>query len=676
MTENSKNDRKTVLAVAGLLALLTFVVYHGLLRNDFITLDDRAYIVSNLHVTAGLTMRGIIWAFKTNYQCNWHPLTWLSHMLDYTLYGGNPAGHHATSLLIHVANVLLLFFVLRRMTSRLGSAQAGSLWRSAFVAALFAIHPVHVESVAWAAERKDVLSAFFWLLTMWAYVRYTESPLRSRYALVMLTFALGLMAKPVLVTLPFVLLLLDYWPLDRLSTSRKSKDRWTNRVWEKVPLLIMSAASSLITYLVQRGAMSPIDAIPIGARIANAIVAYQAYIWKMLWPNNLAIMYPHRFESLPHWLVLCSALLLAVMTSAVLMARKHRYVLVGWLWYLGTLIPMIGLVQVGLQAMADRYTYIPLIGLFIILAWGIGELGEGRAWGRAMAPLACAAILALALVARIQVGYWKNTYTIFSHANKVTPNNHVALTELGHDMQTRGRLDDATRYYARALQLVPDSELAHLGLGVVLVREGKRDEGIRHFRAAIAARPKFEEGHYALARALAEEGKFREATQHFDEAIRLNPEDTLSYHGLGDILVRQHRLGEAILAYQKALDMNPKDSAADYKIAMTLIKERNIPGAMPYFEQAIKLRPNFREAHYNLGIALASQGDLDGAISHLTKAVEIKPKYSRARERLAQAYYAKGDYAAAWKQVRLCRTNGYNPDPEFVQALAEKMPEK
>ena len=669
MTENSKNDRKTVLAVAGLLALLTFVVFGGVLRNDFITLDDWHYVTHNPHVTPGLTLPGIGWAFSTGYESNWHPLTWLSHMLDCSVNGMNPAGHHATGLLFHMANVLLLFLVLQKMTRH--------LWRSAFVAALFAIHPLHVESVAWVAERKDVLSAFFWMLTMWAYVRYAESPLHSRYALVVLAFALGLMAKPVLVTLPFVLLLLDYWPLDRITTARKSRHWWIHRVREKVPLFVLAAASSIITLVVQRkgGSISTLDTVPVGIRISNGLVSYADYVGKMLWPRNLAVIYPHRFETLPHWLIAGSALFLVLVTAVVLIARKRRYLAVGWLWYLGTLIPMIGLVQVGSQAMADRYTYIPFIGLFILVSWGGAELLQALKWGRARPVLACIIIAILAVTAKVQVGYWKDAYVLFMHADKVTAHNYVANTELGFVLQSRGQLDEAARYYRKALDMIPTAEKSHVALGDILIRQGELDEAIKHFEAAIAAKPDYPAGHLALARALADKGKLGESSEHYMTAARLDPTDAEPYHGLGDNLTRQHKPVEAIAAYRKALMISPDDPTAHYKIAILLISKGDILSAKPELEQALRLSPSFPEAHYNLGVLLASQGDLDGAISHLARAVEIKPRYGRARERLAQAYYVKGDYAAAWKHVRLCREYGYTPDPEFIRALAEKMPE-
>ena len=654
------SDKNNTRIAALLLIILTVLVFQRVLNSEFITTDDRAYIANNPHVTPGLTLRGIGWAFTTGHSGNWHPLTWMSHMLDCSIYGIKPAGHHATNLLFHIASVLLLFLVLRRMTGR--------TWRSAFVAALFAVHPLHVESVAWAAERKDVLSVFFWMLTMLAYVRYVEHPRPVRYALVLLMFALGLMSKPVLVTLPFALLLLDYWPLGR-------KRRWTSLVWEKVPLFALSAASSAITYVVQQksGAVSSLDELPFGVRAANAVVAYIAYLWKMLWPTNLAIMYPHPHDSLARWQVLGSALLLIVLAFIAIAGRKRRYLPVGWLWYLGTLVPMIGLVQVGAQAMADRYTYIPFIGLFIMIAWGVGE------WGRlekAKPIAACLIIAALAITARVQVGYWKDAYTVFTHANKVTHDNYLANNELGNVMANRGRLAESARYYSRALEIVPNAERSHLGLGVVLVRQGKLDEAIEHFKAAVAAQPEFAEAHFALARALADKGMPNESAEHFAKAIELDPKDARAYRGLGTVLEMQHKSDEVISAYRKAIEISPNDAMTHYKLAMVLIGEKDILGAVPHLEQAVHLDPTLAEAQLNLGIALASQGDLDSAISHFLKAVEAKPNYGRARESLAEAYYIKGDYQAAWNQVRLCLKYGYHPDPGFVQALSTKMPER
>src|SRR5208337_1542954 len=426
-----------------ILTAVTIGAFWQLKDNGFITYDDPAYISENPQVQGGLSRSGFLWAFSaTTVAGNWHPLTWLSHMLDCQLYGVNPRGHHLTSLFIHLVNTLLLFWVWVRLTKR--------LWPSALVAALFAVHPLHVESVAWAAERKDVLSAFFWLTTMWAYLRYVERPGMGRYLLLPLSFALGLMAKPMLVTEPFVLLLLDYWPLGRwpqrpVVNSGRKKGKPTpgsgphpaawRLAWEKAPLFVLAAISCLITIIMQKGAgaVASMDKLPLGARLSNALVAYVSYLVKMLWPRNLAVFYPHPLSGFPGWQIAGAGLLLAGVTALVLRgARRYPYLPVGWFWYLGTLAPVIGIVQVGAQAMADRYTYLPLIGVFIILAFGAADLGAGRR----PRQLALAASFSLALLACLifswrQAGYWRNSQTIFTQDLAVTGNNSIAYSNLG-----------------------------------------------------------------------------------------------------------------------------------------------------------------------------------------------------------------------------------------------------
>lgn len=657
----SKTNKDPIIA-AVLLIILTLIVFQGVLHHDFITTDDHIYIVSNPHVTAGLSLRGIAWAFTTWTAANWHPLTWMSHMLDCSLYGMNPAGHHATSLLIHLANVLLLFLLLLRMT--------GNTWRSAVVAALFAIHPLHVESVAWAAERKDVLSAFFWMLTMWAYVLYTERPVPAKYALILLTFALGLMSKPVLVTLPFALLLLDYWPLGRYP-----KRRWSSLVWEKVPLFGLAGASGLITCIAQQKgeALVSLQNLPMGVRIANASVSYVTYLCKTFWPSNLAIMYPHPQATLPSWQVIGSALVLALLTLLVLKGRSRPYVTVGWLWYLGILAPMIGLIQVGGQAMADRYTYIPLIGLFIIITWGIAEW---KRWVSVKAVIACMIIIALGIAAGIQVGYWKDAYTVFLHADQVTANNYLANSELGNVLRARGRLDEAAQRYRKALEILPRYEMAHLGLGIVLARQGRFDEAADNLREAIAIRPDYAEAHFVLAACLAGARDPEGAAKEYAEVIRLSPNGPDPYMRLADISLRLNKPDAAISAYRGYLKLAPDDAAIHYKLAMLLIGKGDMAGARDELEHVVRLKPDDVVAQYNLGLILASQDDLDGAISRFTKAIETKPSFVFARERLAQAYFYTGNYAGAWEQVHICRQYGHNPDPALVKSLRAKMPER
>jgi len=452
------------------LVLATFIAYEPVRHNSFVNYDDNKYVFNNPHVSGGITRQSLIWAFTTYHTGNWHPLTWLSHMLDCALFGVNAPWHHLTSVLIHTITVLLLFHLLKTATA--------AIWPSAFVAAAFALHPVHVESVAWVAERKDVLSGLFWMLTITAYFRYAQRPGRSRYLLVAALFVLGLMAKPMLVTLPFVLLLMDYWPLGRFQLNQNPKglankerkpanagSQWPlllSLVWEKVPLFALSAASSIVTFVAQRkgGAVVTLDYATPVFRILNAILSYARYIGKMLWPTHLAVIYVNPSRSLPPWQVLGAALLLLLISLCTIrLARRHRYLLVGWLWYLGTLVPVIGLIQVGAQVMADRYTYLPSIGVFIMVAWTAAELLPGRQLKKLVLPILQALLLAAMLMCtRGQVRHWKDNFTLFAHAAQVTKNNHFALNNLAWHLATsqdplRRNPADAVNFAKQACEL-------------------------------------------------------------------------------------------------------------------------------------------------------------------------------------------------------------------------------
>jgi protein O-mannosyl-transferase len=465
--------RKLILpAIMILLALLTLAAYWQVRDCDFVNYDDNLYVTGNQHVQAGISLEGIKWAFTAFDAANWHPLTWISLMADTQSGLVSADRFHLTNLLLHLANVLLLFLLLRRLTK--------SAWRSALVAALFAVHPLHVESVAWISERKDVLSTLFWLLTTWAYVRYAERPGIGRYAPVVVLLALGLMCKPMMVTLPLTLLLLDYWPLRVLQT----KDRRLQKIREKAPLFVLSIASSIVTFYAQRGqAMETIAALPITARLSNAVVAYVQYLWKMVWPTRLAILYPHPGPTLPVWLIAVSAVFLACVTGLVLRhGRKRPYLAVGWLWYLITLIPVIGIVQVGEQAMADRYTYVPLIGIFIAIAWALPQMTK-RVIAIPVVTIICLVLVALAGLTRMQIGYWEDSTTLFSHSIEVTERNPTAYYNLGRTVVELGRYPDAIQAYRRALQYNPDYAIAHNNLAVALFLNGDYAEAWKEVHA-------------------------------------------------------------------------------------------------------------------------------------------------------------------------------------------------
>lgn len=454
------------------LLAITLAVYSRVVHYDFVLYDDDFYVTRNPIVQIGLHRATVIWALGSTYIANWHPLTWITYFADYDRYGLEAGGYHQTNLILHLANVLLLFFVLRRMT--------GSVRRSAFVAALFAVHPLHVESVAWIAERKDVLSTFFWLLTMWAYVRYTEHPRLAWRLLTLGFFMLGLMSKSMLVSLPFVLLLMDYWPLRRIGSASNdgSAVPLTDLIREKVPLFGAAAFASLITYYAQQhgGSFSSAEVYPLPVRISNAAVAYVKYIAHMLYPRDLSVLYMHPGRHLPIWEVLCAgALVISATACAIAVRRSKPYLFVGWFWYLVTLLPVIGLVQVGIQAMADRYTYMPLTGLFMAMTWGIPGL-LGRRIMRYSTVLACAVVLVLMALAWRQVGYWQDSITLFEHAVKATPTNQVMHCNLGLAYVTDNRLDEAIVEYRKAVKLTPDFSQAHNNLAVALGLEGRYAE--------------------------------------------------------------------------------------------------------------------------------------------------------------------------------------------------------
>jgi len=524
------------LLVCLLLIAATLTVYWQVRNHDFINFDDNQYITDNIHVHTGLRSDNITWAFTSTHAANWHPLTWLSHMLDCQLFGLNPTGHHLTSVFFHLVNSLLLFLILRWMT--------GTLWRSGIVAALFALHPLHVESVTWVAERKDVLSTLFWMLTLWAYLAYTKRPGLKTYFLLLIAFALGLMAKPMLVTLPFVLLLLDYWPLKRIElgqsgiglpaasqTSTSAKKPWAQvfpLLLEKTPLFVLAAVSSVVTYIVQKsgGAVGALQAYPFKIRMANALLSYAIYMGKMIWPQNLAVFYPHPEQSLPMWQAAGAGLLLLVISISVIrLGRRHPYLPVGWLWYVGTLVPVIGLVQVGAQGMADRYTYVPLIGLFFIIAWGVTDLLGSWRYGRPALTVAATSLLsALIVCSSFQASHWKNSLTLFDHTLRATSNNWLIHNNLGVVLEKQGRLKEGTDHLYEALRIKPDYAEAHNNLALRLAKQGKLEEAIDHFSEAVRIKPDYVDALNSLGVALAKQGKLEEAIDHFSEALRIKPD--------------------------------------------------------------------------------------------------------------------------------------------------------
>ena len=645
-----------------LLALATLIVFLPVAHQGFVNYDDSDYVTDNTHVQSGLKWANIVWAFTTGHASNWHPLTWLSHMLDAQLFGQRAGPQHLVSVGFHIANTLLLFLLLQRMT--------GARWRSALVAALFGLHPLHVESVAWASERKDVLSAFFFMLTLGAYVRYAEArspkaegripeagggqkksepgspylvaranrlPAMAWYVLALFLFLLGLMSKPMLVTLPFVLLLLDYWPLRRfeLDLQKPMRKRLLLLIVEKLPFLALAAASSVITFIVQRKGGAVSTSISVGARIANALVSYVRYLGKMFWPLDLSILYPHP----GHWAVwqtlAAAALLLVISVAVFLLARRRPYLAVGWLWFLGTLIPVIGLIQVGIQSMADRYMYIPIIGLLIMLVWGIDELVPAWPWrGKALAAASAVALAACAGLTVRQVHFWRDSEALFRHAVQVTRDNYLAYNNLGFYLSGLGRTAEAMEYYRSSLKINPAYEDALNNLGYALAGQKKYAEAIPLYEAALRIRPNHAEVNNNLGNALSETGKIDEAIKHYLIALQQNPDHADAHNNLGIALAMKGKLDEAIQEYRESLRLKPDDAQAHNNLGNALAEQGKVGEAVGHYEEALRLNADNPEAHFNLALALLREGKREEAVTHLAEALRLKPDYAAARDQL------------------------------------------
>jgi len=650
-----------------LLAAGILFCYWQVSNHEFVNYDDDEYVTENRHVQEGLTRESVTWAFTTTHTGNWHPLTWLSHMLDCTLFGLDAGRHHMINVLLHLANALLLFAVFQRMS--------GALWRSGFVAALFALHPLHVESVAWVAERKDVLSTLFWILTMWSYARYVECPGVGRYLLVMVLFVLGLMAKPMLVTLPFVLLLMDYWPLRRLrggeadkkGTIQGDRQSFSRLVWEKAPLFGWAVASSVITFMAQKaaGAVSSLEAFPLPLRIGNALVSYVTYIRKMVWPQDLAVFYPHP-QTVPLWEALGVGIVLASLSALVIRGgRKRPYLVVGWFWYLGTLVPVIGIVQVGLQGLADRYTYVPLIGLFVIMAWSVDEAMAGwRLRKPAIGILGGVVILGIMLCTWIQIRYWKNTISLFEHALKVTADNWVAHNNLGNALLDKGNVNEAIHHFGEALRIKPGFAKAHNNLGNALLRQGKVEEAMSHYVEALRIQPEYDKARYNLATAMLNQGRIQEAVHHYAEVLRVEPDYVDAHFNLGLALGRLGRVDEAVGQLSEALRIQPDFAEAHYRLGLILASKGDLKGSIHHLSETVRLRPGDAEAHNNLGTLLAREGTPDQAIGHFLEAVRLQPNFAAAHYNLGNALLEQGKTEDAIDHF----SEALKADPEYRKA--------
>jgi len=636
MTEQSSRRKKWL--VCALLGAAVLVMFWPALHCGFVNYDDPGYVTENGHVLHGLNGPGIRWAFTGVAAANWHPITWLSHMLDCQWYGLRPMGHHLTSLLLHVANSVLLFLLLNRLT--------GAFWRSAIVAAIFALHPLRVESAVWISERKDVLSSFFWLLSVGVYVRYTEefkvqsSKFKVFYVLSLALFACALMSKPMVVTLPFVLLLVDYWPLGRWQFGTKFS---CQPVVEKIPFFALSAACSVVTFVVQdrTGAVASATRFPASLRLANVPVAYVRYLAKNFWPADLTAFYP--YQEWQPWQIIGAIVLLIVITGLVLWrSRKTPYLAVGWFWFVGMLVPIIGIVQAGGQALADRYTYLPCIGLWIMVVWGFHDLAGERP--RLLAALATAAGLAAVLLAMLT---WRHTHdyrdsgTLWEAALRSEPNCLAAENNLSRWLIEQGQWNQALDHCRNALAILPTDPTVHDDLSRIFLHQGNVDEAIAEGLKSVQFQPRSEVNRQTLARAYLQKGDFAAAAASLREAIDIDPAAADAWCNLGYALLQEGQVPEATAAYEKALALNPDYALAHNDLGNICLRQGRLDEAMDQFQRALELAPSLAEAHYNLAGILAQRGRLDEAIAHCQKALEIQPTLAPARQRLAALIAAR-----------------------------------
>jgi tetratricopeptide (TPR) repeat protein len=677
MTETSQWRRSVLICLC--LAVVTGIVYWPVRHFGFTNYDDAGYVSQNPQVQRGLTLHGLLWAFTTNAEGNWHPLTWFSHMLDCQLFGLNAGAHHLLNVMFHIANVLLLYAVFNRMTA--------APWRSALVAGLFGLHPLHVESVAWVAERKDVLSMLFWMLTIWAYVRYVERPNGARYWLSLALYALGLMAKPMAVTLPFVLLLLDYWPLGRTrweasAVGDKAEASLRDLLKEKLPFLALSAVWCAVAYWAERGtgAVVTLEYLPMGDRVANAVVSYVRYMGKAVWPVGLAVFYPHRMWPLGT-VIGAGVVLVGVSGLVVWRSGREPYFLVGWLWYVGTLVPVIGLVQVGSQSMADRYTYIPLVGLFLMVAWGVGRAGVEQRVGRATTAATAGVVLVICVVlSRHQVGYWKNSETLFRHALSVTQDNSMAHLNLGNALFALGKTEEALAEYREALRINPDYISAHNNLGLALAGLGKTEEALAEYREALRIDPNCAEAHNNLGNVLVVQGKPVEAVAHYREALRINPHYVQAHSNLGLALAGLGKTAEAIAEYREAGRINPEYAEAHYDLGVLLAAQGKTEEARAEYQEAVRWRPEWPQALRKLAWLLAT--DENGGVRNAGQAVQLAERLcggagqqqADALEVLAAAYAEAGRFSeairVAQKALELASVNG---PPGLAVRISEQL---
>ena len=661
-------DHWRLVGVCIVLAAMTWLIFGQTLGYEFMNYDDGDYVAHNPAVRGGLSWKGFVWAFTHSVNFNWTPATVISFILEYRFHGLNAGGYHLTNVLLHTAGVVVLFLVLRQMT--------GALGRSAFVAAVFAIHPLHVESVAWIAERKDVLSGLFFMLTLWAYACYAQgesggkcqatrtnsvlSPVTCHLSpycwLVVLFFALGLMSKPMLVTLPFVLILLDYWPLGRLATGGW-RLAMKPLVFEKIPLLFLSGIACVITLFTQKEAMEP---LPFSERTGNALVSYVVYLWQMVYPAGLAVFYPRPESGLALWEIFGAlALLLAITVGAVLARRKRPWFLFGWLWYLGTLVPVIGIVQVGAQAHADRYTYLPQIGLAVLATWGVAKWSADWHLPRGtMSGIAAAILAALMIDAHDQTAYWRNDESLWAHALDCTPGNITAHVNYGNVLLEKGSMDEAVAQFQKALQIKPDYAEAHYNLGNALLQEGNVDEAVAQFQKALQLKPDYAAASLNLGNAFIQKAKMEEAIVQFRRALQIKPDYAEARLNLGNAFIQKGNVDEAIVQFQKALQIRPDYAKARLNLGNAFLQKKNADQAIACFQKALQIKPDYPEAQNNLAWALATAPR--ASLRNGSRAVELARQANQLTggenpvvlRTLAAAYAEAGQFGDAIQSAR------------------------
>lgn len=659
--EPSTRGRARAIAVAGLVAL-TLLAFADVRHHAFIDYDDTFYVTRNPRVQRGVTLENLGWAVTSMEAGYWHPLTWWSHMLDCELFGLDAGRHHTTSLVLHAAAAIALFAALDLMT--------GALWRSAFVAALFAVHPQHVESVAYIAERKDVLSGLFFMLTLVAYARYARRPSMGRYALVVTAFVLGLMAKPMVVTLPFVLLLLDVWPLRRIGFAPAERTGLGQVLLEKAPLLVLAFVVSSMTArgAAAIGALAGLEGIPLGARLENAVLGYATYLGKTFWPARLACFYPYPQAFDPMYVAVTATGLVALSVAAVFAFRRWPYVTVGWFWYVGTLLPVIGIVQVGQHAMADRYTYLPLVGIFVAITWLVADEAGKAASGRyAMAIVAALVLVACVVTTRLEVARWQSSMTLFEHALAVTERNHVAHNNLGQAYQQAHRPEEARQQLEAALAIAPDYVDARNNLALALRDLGRNDEALAALREVIRRKPTDVAAHFNLGETLMKIGDLPGAVAELQRVVELEPQHAGAAMRLAAGLRLAGRPEEAVAYARRAVALRP-DGEAECYLADALADLGELDEAVAHYERAVALRPEFPDVHYNFGTTLARRGDMPRAIVELRAAVDVAPDHVEAWNNLGKALGA----AAKWDEAVAAYGEAIRIQPDFVTALANR----